>query len=504
MFITPLSEYPLVRGGKTERAGEWDAASTLHVSTVVLPGEERIRVYYKGQDDHPVNSGVSQLGVGFLYPDGYDDETDGVRIPFNGREITLSGSNPLLDPTTLAFPLNADESLGAGIGEVNFEQDTVGGLYGYWYITNHQTDSKNHVGVIQSADGISWSFVQEMLTPTATNQGTQIEVQKVGSDYWFTYGLGGGGKALRHSSNGLTYTEDFGKIVDVPTDAGDIAAGGFPGPGRLFHYGDYLYYVLQGTRGSNGDWPEAMLLYRCHVDDLGNGELWEEYHSPINLRPPCYGGIWQANLIQTNNGWWAIHNAWGEPGFHNINSTYMNDLRTTQYAHLGDDFGYKHILAGKVTSSVALTDWYYHPLEDGETYRFRSNGGWLALAEDGENVIVKAEADADCNWVVEKQNKFWLIKPEADTTKAIRMTGLDARSNARYLPLVVETFSPTDSTLNFRYQWHFSLHGDDTPTQASIVNRYSSLSMRNDPERGVLQDVHMVGTPDIWHIEAVS
>lgn len=508
MNFAHVSQFPILRGGRV-RDPSFDYGHTQNCNVVWFNG--RHHVYWKGLEALPETTNPPRLGLGYIDPDGFDETAGVTRTPFDGRTLKLEATNPIVDftsaarfPSGTAAPLdvytNGGLTAGGRIGDIAAVVHG-GKVKLYCNVYNYNNAGTNRLALIESADGKTFSFVQEITYSGVGFGRTMGPVWDVGGTLWALFGQAhatrGFYKVLMSSADGLTWAL-HGTAIPLSNDPAAFNYYGMP-VGRAFVHGAYAVAAVPGSRHT-ADWPEGIGLWRKPLASLGDGLPWEEYpRNPVALRDPTKGGLWQANLFFAGPDLWALCNTWGMVGFENIDSATLNTMRGAPY-YDQDVTGFKHVAAMRATNRFALDDWAYDPIGDGGLWQLRHGDLYLASGQSapaagGAVTVIADRADARTLWRIDRQSGFYLLRPAAAPALAVQPDG-GAHNRARGMNLVLGATDPADAVNNIPFHWHLPLTAGSEPLCAALVNRHSSLALPPT----IAQDVALGSARDQWRL----
>lgn len=503
MNFLRLSEYPFHGAGAlSANPGSWDdqqvmAATVLRFTPPSGPyaGRDMYFLYYRGVD--ALLQGKGQVAIGVMVA-----EVAG----FTGSNWDrVRALNPIIPPDFVA------------------EAPVRGGDYNDMAAVPHQGQVRLYVNIYGNPKGTNRMVRFDLADGITPTYGGEVEWQ--GRPFGRTGGLlvnvdevlwmlvnqempdGGANRSLRFSTDGRIW-QDGGPALQVSGDP-DAWDGHSLVVGRGFTHGDHVYAVQPGMprigREKDGsphdDWPEAIGLWRCHKADLGNGRLWQKYHrNPVMLRGPTEGGCWQLGpLIPDDPGRPVVgpYQTWAMPGWGNIGSAEMNQLRMQPYAGLRAGWSTKHQYMAVAANRLALDDWQADPIPVGHSYMIRhaQSGRWLK--RDGA-FLVLAEAGAPgaaaARFHLERRRDFFVIRARGPQGAELGIPGPERLRRARFdqsadSPI---TDAPRDWLLEIVDMG--ADMGAEYPV-ALITNRHSSLSLMPGRQQDNSGDTYMVQDP---------
>lgn len=395
MNFLRLSQFPFHGAGPlAEDPGSWDdqqvmAATVVRFTPPAGPyaGQDLFFLYYRGAN--ALLSGKGKVSIGVMIADP---------ARFTGMNWNkLRALNPIIPHDFVA-------EAPVGGGDYNDMTAVVhGGMVRLYVNIYGNPAGTNRMVMFELPDGITPRYRGEIEWKGRGFGRTGGLLVNVGETLWMMVGDeradGGSDRRLRRSDDGLTW-RDGGAALRASGDPG--AWDGYSlVVGRGFRAGSHIYAVQPGMpfigtdrRGKPlDDWPEAIGIWRCHVNDLGNGRLWQAYpRNPVMLRGPTEGGCWQLTPMLAPQGIFGPYQTWAMPGWENIGTPAMNRLRTEPYAGLAEGWSTKHQYMAVAVNRLALDDWAADPIPAGRSYMIRHvrSGRWLkregaalVLAEPG-------------------------------------------------------------------------------------------------------------------------
>ncbi|MDO6587321.1 hypothetical protein Q4543_17555 [Salipiger sp. 1_MG-2023] len=435
-----------------------------------------------------------ELVVGNWYEIRYIGSTD-----FTALGASANSIGERFQATATGTPLDSDNGvcdclLGARHGDIaacSVTEDGTDYVQLYVNVYDYNNAGGNRLALLESTDGVNFTEVGEIQFDGGNFGSTVADVRQRGDRLYMVCGEDAGvgrgyQKALRYSDDrGRTWAE-IGTILELSDDEASCRHYGMP-VGRYLDEtedDDFIYMSVPASRIS-ADWPEGNILIRRAVADLDEEGLWDVWPGGLVAMRGCQeGGLWNCDYFPAQEGFmWATTNVFAAFDFDDVNTDDMNTLRGTPY-YRQDDFSFKHTGALRTTNLLALKDWDYWPFEDGDTIRLKHMGRFLSSGLTwGTNTYLTTDLDdPGINWIVERQAEFWMFKQAAAPTISLSTGGNGSYANRRAigLPIEVRTQDASTATNNIEHHWQVLLHGDDSPTVCTLINRESSLALASN------------------------
>lgn len=500
----PVSEFPMHGAGPVTRyPGQWDDKQVMAACCALFTpasgafsGRQTAFLYYRATDDLLSGPGSVQIGVMTADPADLDG------LNWNRQR----GLNPII-------PANAVASAPVLGGDYNDMTvvEYAGKLRLFVNIYGNPAGS-NRMVVFESATGLAFTYLQEVQHGGTHFGATCGPIWNVAGTLWGLFSqaaaTGGNKKRLRSSADGGLSWTDHGTAIELSTDpkAWDshslIVGRPFP-----WAVGDsHVYALIPGMRniGTDGggspysDWPEAIGLYRCAVDQLGQPGSWQRYPRPVMMRGPLDGGIWQLAPLVIGREVLATYQAWSMADFDNIASADMATLRSQPYAGVTEGWSTKHIYTARLGGRAALDDWATDPLPAGAVYlRHVATGAFLAI--EGGRAVLSAEAP----------QVFTHASEGGFSTLTAGSTRLRAPSLKNRAQIEASADDLTGDPLNLKAHWLINLREDQAgvPPLVWVQSRHSSLALavrRGTDRSGIaIEQRPYVGAADmLWELVA--
>ncbi|PRY25220.1 hypothetical protein CLV78_102397 [Aliiruegeria haliotis] len=317
------------------------------------------------------------------------------------------------------------------------------------------------------------------------------------------------GKALRWTKDPAAMTGWMSNnklIVDVSDETGDWNSWTTT-TGRTFLDGDHVYFLGPATGHiRHPDWPEAQGLFRIARKDLGNGQMWEEYHrNPVIHRGPTEGGCWQCSYLPEIPSGIALYQMWGIADRSEAGTDLILKTRDKAY-HGGNKKTFKNIMPIRASTRLALDNWYHDPLPDGEfVVRHVATGKYLKAKEaaSGAEVVLAEKRDAKlARWQLSRQGGYYVLSLDVDPTLQLRIRG-DVNESRR-LDRFAEVGPDGGSwDKNYQNQWHLPLTEERVTIEANtvvMINRHSSLGL--GVSKNKVRQEYVLDEPEyVWEFE---
>ena len=487
----PIRQYEIpARPGGYFRPGDWDSLNPMSLSPIRLG--DTYFAYYRGAADLEPNEGAGGgLYIGLMTCPASDFHPDNF----------VWSSTPILNG---AFPQNFLPGIPSDTKWADTATIEVNGTI-YFYIIARGDGQR--LLRFSTTDGYNLSYDGECLW-NGGNFGSNIAAMyHHNGRFYFLGGRGaadpnlGNGKRLRSSADGLTNWTGHGYCMQPSGVVGTYNEYSLV-TGRGWQDDTYAYALVPGIRIQHNDWPEGIGLWRCPLSELGvQDRIWDEWPgNPVLLRGPVEGGCWQLNYLQAGNGLVGTYQQWGHHDFNNLGSPEMEQLRDQPYYGTNWYWSYKSIMYIKWANELALRDWGYDIIPNGQ-YRIQHVNSREYLkpitASDGSRLTTTPnKSDPDIVWDVERQVGYHRIANQS-ASRQIRIEGESLNADVH-----AHLSTGPGPTTNFAGQWHLPVVYPEAPGSAAhtvqLINRHSSLGLKPDGSGSVRQQPVLGEAESFW------